>query len=118
MNKATIIKHEIEKLMDEQPGNAVGSILNSILDLVTSGDARAEKSMLTMKEACEYTGYSTNTLYSLVKRKQISYSKPEGKGKLFFTREDLDAYMRSGYVPSESRVDTMASSFLLNHKMS
>lgn len=52
------------------------------------------KDMLTINEACAFTGYKKSTIYGLVSRREIPHSK---KGKnLYFSRRELDEYMREG----------------------
>ena len=52
------------------------------------------KDMLTLEEACEFTGLKKPTLYALASKREIPHSK---KGKLlYFSRRELDTYLREG----------------------
>jgi excisionase family DNA binding protein len=50
------------------------------------------KEGLTIKEAAEYTGLSSGTLYILTHDRRIPFYKPLGK-KIYFKRSELDAFM-------------------------
>jgi excisionase family DNA binding protein len=50
-----------------------------------------ENNPLNAERAADYLGVPKKTLYGLVYRKDITFSKPSGK-LLFFRREDLDAW--------------------------
>jgi excisionase family DNA binding protein len=50
------------------------------------------KEGLTIKEAAEYTGLSSGTLYVLTHDRKIPFYKPLGK-KIYFKRTELDNFM-------------------------
>ncbi|PNW27217.1 helix-turn-helix transcriptional regulator [Formosa algae] len=50
------------------------------------------KVVLTLEEACEYTGLSKSYMYKLTSLRLIPYSKPSGK-LVFFSKESLDSWM-------------------------
>ena len=55
---------------------------------------RANKNVLTLEEAVEYTGISRSYMYKLIARAEIPYSKPQGK-LIYFSREKLDQWLLS-----------------------
>ena len=58
---------------------------------------QTQKAALNIDEAAEFTGYRKNYLYKLVHEKRIPHFKPGGlKGRLFFKREDLEAFLFRG----------------------
>jgi excisionase family DNA binding protein len=61
------------------------------------------KNVLTLSEACEYTGFSKSTMYKLVANEAIFFSKPNGK-MLFFDRQKLEAWLLSNGSYSESQL--------------
>ncbi|HLW40201.1 MAG TPA: helix-turn-helix domain-containing protein [Brumimicrobium sp.] len=63
-----------------------------------------QKSILTLKEASEYTGLSLSYLYKLTHTNSIAHSKPTGK-KIYFEREKLDAFMKNGAVKTISELE-------------
>jgi excisionase family DNA binding protein len=56
------------------------------------------KEIMNIKEAAEYTGYSVAYIYQLTAQGEMPFCKPMGgkKGKLFFSRSELDIFMRRG----------------------
>ena len=60
------------------------------------------KKTLTLEEACEYTGYKLSYMYKLTSRGEIPHYK-RGK-KVFFDKDELDAWMISNKVQDLSTV--------------
>ena len=60
------------------------------------------KKTLTLEEACEYTGYKLSYMYKLKSRGEIPHYK-RGK-KVFFDKDELDAWMISNKVQDLSTV--------------
>ena len=54
-----------------------------------------EKKYLNVDEASDYIRISKATLYSLTSQNKIKFYRPNG-GKLMFTKEDLDSYVKGG----------------------
>lgn len=50
------------------------------------------KMVLTLEEACEYTGLSKSYMYKLTSLRLIPFSKPSGK-LVYFSKESLDSWM-------------------------
>jgi len=65
----------------------LGNRLERIEKLLLGG-----KTVLTLDEACEYTGISRSYMYKLTSSSNIPFSKPNGK-VIFFSREKLDSWM-------------------------
>jgi len=63
-----------------------------------------QKSVLSISEASEYTGYSMSFLYKLTHFKKIAFYKPNGR-KVFFERDVLDAYLRQGLVETSEQIE-------------
>lgn len=68
------------------------------------------KNYITFPEACEYLGLSAHYLYKLVGRRRIPHYKPNGK-KLFFSVEELDAWIAAGRVATSEELETAASKY-------
>lgn len=51
------------------------------------------KRVLTFEEACEYLGYKKSTLYKMVSKKILPFSKP--RKKIYFDRIALENWMLS-----------------------
>lgn len=82
--------------------------LLEIKTMLTEGNLN-EKKVLTLNEACKYTGLSKSKLYKMSCNQKVSVSKPEGK--LFFKRLDLDNYMLSNYIPSKKNITDNISNY-------
>jgi len=59
----------------------------------------ANKEILSFREAVAYLGVSESFLYKLTSKRAINFFKPN-KGKLYFKRCDLDAWMLKGECKS------------------
>ena len=68
--------------------------LQRIADLITANVISTMKKMLTVDEAAKYMGISKSTLYKMMMRREIPYSKPNGK-VCFFDRQELEAWLMS-----------------------
>jgi len=55
-----------------------------------------DKKMLTIEEACSYTGYTIGYMYKLTSSQQIPHFK-RGK-KVFFDKDELIAWMKQNKV--------------------
>ncbi len=73
-----------------------------------------EKNILTLKEACAYTGFSKSHLYKLTHFRKIDHYKPNGKN-IFFKKEDIVAYLLKGKKEAKPIIDTEqeAANYLL-----
>lgn len=68
------------------------------------------KDMLNLEEACEFVGLKKSTIYGKVSRREIPHSK---KGKnLYFSRSELDAYLREGKRKSISEIEKEADQYM------
>jgi len=65
----------------------------------------------TIQEAAEYLGLATSFLYKLTSQKKISFFKPNG-GKIYFTQNDLDAYLFRNRQLADFEVEKQAETFL------
>lgn len=52
----------------------------------------ANKEVLTLDEACQYTGISRAYMYKLTASEKIPHSKPSGK-MIYFDRKRLDSWL-------------------------
>ena len=78
-----------------------------LLDKLTKS-AIYQKEVLDIKELAEYTGYKKSYLYKLVSKNKIPHHKPNG-GRLFFTRDEIDAWLTSNRITPENEIDIEAS---------
>ena len=76
---------------------AIEETQNKILHLLAKR-APPEPSIMTLKQAAEYVGFSPDHFRRLaVEQRSIPFSRPSGqqKGKLLFRRSDLDHFLDS-----------------------
>ena len=52
----------------------------------------ANKKVLTLEEACQYTGISRTYMYKLTSSEKIPHSKPTGK-MIYFDRKKLESWL-------------------------
>ncbi len=65
------------------------------------------KTMLTLEEAVDYTGYSRSYFYKLTSTRKIPYYKPNGK-RLFFNREELERWLQQNRIATEAELNEKA----------
>jgi excisionase family DNA binding protein len=65
------------------------------------------KEYLTTEEACKYLSLSKYTLREVVKRREIPFYTPPGKG-YYFLRTELDEWVLGFRVPSASEAEEQA----------
>ncbi len=74
-----------------------------------------QKTILTFNEAVIYLDISSSHLYKLTSSAKIAHYKPGGK-KLFFKKEDLDAWLLSNRQQPDSEIEAAAIDFLMQKK--
>jgi len=70
--------------------------------------------MITPTQAAEYLGIKLSYLYKLNTLHKVPYHKPGG-GKIFYVKEDLDAYLGRGRVSADYELADQAAD-ILNRK--
>lgn len=73
------------------------------------------KNFLTVKDFAEYTGFSKSHIYKLTNKKKIAFYKPTGKMN-FFKKSDIDEFLSSNRIMSDTEIKQETSKFLLNKK--
>lgn len=71
---------------------------------------------LSVMEASAYTKLSPAYIYKLIHEKRISHFKPN-KGKVYFRKEDLDAYIFRGRVSADYELRDQAEKLLIGRKV-
>lgn len=69
------------------------------------------KSAYTIKDAAQYLKVSTGFLYKLTSSGKISFYKPNG-GRVYFTQDDLDAYLFRGRHKADFELEDQASAYI------
>ena len=94
---------------------------NLILDKLTeisnklSEQNLLQKTVLNFNEACIYLDVSPSHLYKLTSTKHIPHFCPQGK-KLYFRREELDAWLQRNRQPTAEEAEAAASDLLIRSK--
>lgn len=73
------------------------------------------KKVLTMEEACYYTGISRSYLYKLTSAGIIPYSKPNGK-MIFFDIDRLNEWLLRNDRKSKSELQQQALDYVLKKR--
>jgi excisionase family DNA binding protein len=89
--------------------------IDNITSLLQSPKQNVQQSdLLVIKDAGKFLNLSVNTLYGKVRRREIPYMK-RGK-RLYFSREELTSYIKSGKVLSDREIEEQTDNFLSNSK--
>jgi len=95
--------------------NELNIKIDSIMMLLQSEKPVVKQSdLLVIKDAAKFLNLSVPTLYGKVSRRELPYMK-QGK-RLYFSREELTNYVKSGKVLSDSEIEENADNFLSNVK--
>ncbi|MCK0147619.1 helix-turn-helix domain-containing protein [Arenibacter sp. F26102] len=73
------------------------------------------KKVLTMEEACDYTGISRSYLYKLTSRGEIPYSKPNGK-MIFFDIDKLNEWLLQNSRKSHDEIASAALQYTFKNR--
>lgn len=84
--------------------------LQQVADLITANIISTTKAVLTVSECAKYMGVSRSTLYKMMMRREIPYSKPNGK-MCFFSREELEAWLMSNRVATSDEIRDKAQAY-------
>ena len=73
-------------------------IIRKELEVVKTSQTRlgeillSKKTVLNIRDLCDYTGYSRSYIYKLTSAGKIPYFRPSGK-MVFFEREEIDSWL-------------------------
>lgn len=105
---------EIEEFVAQDPIRS-SKFMKLLLERI---DSMAKK-VMSFSEAAMYMGCSESYLRELCRKQLIARCKPmENKkaGRVFFLREDLDAFMMMNRKPSIYETDQQATDYVLNNR--
>lgn len=75
----------------------------------------AQKEVLTLDEAAQYTGMTKSSLYKLTSKKKIPHYKPNGKN-CFFRRTELEDWLTTNPVATEADLNGRAQAYCMRNK--
>ena len=84
--------------------------LQELADLITANIISTTKAVLTVDEAARYMGVSKSSLYKLMMRKLIPYSRPNGK-VCYFDRLELEKWLMSNRISTENELNDRAEAY-------
>jgi excisionase family DNA binding protein len=68
--------------------------------------------LMTVSEAAELLSLATPTIYALVQRREIPFSKREGSKRLYFSKQELLEWVKSGRKKTNDEIQAEAESEL------
>ena len=77
--------------------------------------SKTAKTILTVDDLIDYTGFKRSYIYKLVHLNEIPYSKPQGK-ILFFDRAEIDEWLRQNKSKSKSQISNNAIDYFFKSK--
>ena len=87
--------------------------LQQVADLITANIISTTKAVLTVDEAARYMGIAKSTLYKMMMRREIPYSKPNGK-VCYFSRAELEAWLMSNRVATADEIRDKAQAYCIH----
>ena len=79
-------------------------------------ESNSERGLLTTTEAAHYLGVKPSYLYKMMMRRAIPYYKPGGK-LCFFSRDDLDDWLTSIRIKSQSEIESEAARYIVSREI-
>ena len=79
-------------------------------------ESNSERGLLTTTEAAHYLGVKPSYLYKMMMRRAVPYYKPGGK-LCFFSRDDLDAWLTSIRIKSQSEIESEAARYIVSREI-
>lgn len=86
-----------------------------VADLITANIISTTKAVLTVDEAAKYMGIAKSTLYKMMMRREIPYSKPNGK-VCFFDRKELETWLMGNRVATADELTERAQTYCARNK--
>ena len=82
---------------------------------ITEAVIFCKKAVLSCSEAARYMNISKSTLYKMMMRRQVPYSKPNGK-VAFFDREELEKWLMGNRIATADEINSQAQSYCMRNK--
>jgi excisionase family DNA binding protein len=109
------IGEKIDTLLDVLSQQARAMARQARAMSIQANAIRLRKKVLTFAEACAYLDLSESHLYKLTADGTVPHSKPNGK-KLYFRREELDAWVMSNPVKTRADIEREAATYCMQHE--
>lgn len=85
------------------------------LDRIEAILSKNAKSILTVDDLIDYTGFKRSYIYKLVHNQQISFYKPNGK-VLFFKKSEIDEFLLKNKSQSKAQIENKALDYFFKSK--
>lgn len=93
-------------------GNLIEASVRKVFETThpSKTESKIESDLLDIRQASKFLGLAVPTLYAKVSERTIPHSK-RGK-KLFFSREQLNDWVKSGQRKTVEQIETEANNFI------
>lgn len=81
--------------------------LQTLADMISVNIALNHKAVLTVSECARYMGIAKSSLYKMMMRGEIPYSKPTGK-TCFFDRREIEQWLMSNRMATADELQDSA----------
>jgi excisionase family DNA binding protein len=88
-----------------------------LVEFYTTKVLLMEKTVLTLNDLCNYTGYARSYVYKLNMAGKIPGGSKPGGRKLFFDREKIDAWLLGSPILTEEEKESKASTYISTHSL-
>lgn len=88
--------------------------LKESLDRIRPSDSFDE--LITITEASDLLKLSIPTLYTKVSKREIPFCKQQGSKRLYFSKQELISYIKSGRCQTEKELMANPDSLILKRK--
>lgn len=89
--------------------------LNKLASAIGQKMLFAQKEILTLEEAAQYTGLKKSYLYKLTSSRAIPHYKPNGKN-CFFKRAELEEWLTTNRVATDDDLTVSAQAYCMTKK--
>jgi len=90
-------------------------ILNNLSEIKSLLTNQNGKQVLSVKEACQFLGFSKSHLYKLTHKQRIPHYKPSGK-LLFFERNELQEWLLHNRITPQDEIEAQSVDYITRNK--
>ncbi len=102
----------MKKIVYEVTEENAHLVAKMLLKYAREEETLNEDQYLTIEEVSTLIGYKKTSIYGLVQKNKIPYHK---KGKLFFLKSEIMAWLKSGKKTTSEDIKRKADAYLLNN---
>lgn len=92
------------------------NILEELEKLVNNKIISLQKEYFDVSETCQFLGISKSTLYKMNHRKTMSFFRPTGSKKIYYSKKDLINYLSENRFISSREMNEKANSYFTQKK--